>query len=215
MAKLLQSVKMADILPPNLLGDENVQAIAEAIDAEMQLLIADINQGLHLPRLNELVEAVVALLAWQWHVDFYDSTLPIAKKRELVRQSIAWHRRKGTPGVVQEMVSTVLSSGVVSEWFEYGGDPYKFKVETDEIITDETVYDRLFSLVFAVKNERSWLESVTVRRTWSGAVYFGAAQVFGKNLTLYPVAFTMEAVTGPTYFGSALHSGKILSLEVS
>lgn len=213
MAKTLQTVKMADILPPNLMNDADIRAIAAAIDEEMQLLINDIKQCLHLPRLDELPEEVVDLLAWQWHVDFYESTLPIAKKRELVRKSIAWHRRKGTPGVVQEVVSAVLSNGVVSEWFEYGGDPYHFKVETDEIVTDQTVYDRLIKLVMAVKNVRSWLESVTVRRTWSGAVHAGGVLCSGKTISISPPVFSLNGVAQSMNSGGAIYSGRIITVE--
>jgi phage tail P2-like protein len=213
MADTLQSVKLVDLIPPNLRSDPQVQAAAEALEAELRAATEAIIEALHLPRLNELPESVVDLLAAQWHVDFYEPALPIAKKRALVRRSIVWHRRKGTPGVVQEMVSAVLSSGVVSEWFEYGGDPYKFKVETDEIITDETVYDRLLSLVRAVKNVRSWLESATIRRTWTGTNYAGGAFGFSKKFTITPPVFALSGVRQVSAFGGVVYSGKFITVQ--
>ncbi len=211
----ITAIRLIDLVPPSIRDDPEVQAAAAALEGELQAVTAAIPSVLLISRIDELPEDVIDLLAWQWHVDFYEPTLPLAKKRALVRQSIPWHRRKGTSGAVQEMVSTVFSAGVVTEWFEYGGQPYHFRVETEAVITDTTLYDRLVKVIDAAKNVRSWLESVTIRRTWSGTIFFGSAQHFGRTLTLYPVAFTMGAVSGPERFGGALHSGKILSLEVS
>ncbi|MDT8901821.1 phage tail protein I [Anaeroselena agilis] len=215
MGKTIFDVNWIDLIPASISGDANVKAISAAVSPQLQEVSAAIAECVLLARIDELDEQVLDLLAWQWHVDFYDLSLTLAKKRNLVRTAIKWHRKKGTKAAVQAMVSTVFSNGIVTEWFEYGGEPYYFRVETDEIISEAAAYDRLVKVIEAAKNKRSWLESVIVRRTWSGTTYFGAAQVFGKTLTLYPVAFTMETVTGPAYFGCAMHSGKLLSLEVS
>ncbi|TGV01264.1 phage tail protein I, partial [Mesorhizobium sp. M00.F.Ca.ET.186.01.1.1] len=128
----IYSVSLADILPENLKADPQVQALAEAITPELQVIAQAINECLLLPRLDELPEDIVDLLAWQYHVDFYDSSLPLEKKRELVKQANTTHRYKGTPWAIDKVVSTAFDEAVVSEWFEYGGEPGYFKVTTTD-----------------------------------------------------------------------------------
>lgn len=212
----MQNIRNFDLLslvPLSLRSDPQVQAAAAALNQELQAVSAAIDEIMVIAKLDRLPEGVIDHLAWQWHVDFYDEELPLATKRALVKSAIAWHRRKGTPAVVQEMVSTVLSNGVVSEWFDYGGQPYRFRVETDEVVHDQSVYDRLVQLVEAVKNVRSWLDTITIRRTWSGVVYFGSSLHGGKTITIGPVQFKGENESIAVYFGSGLLSGKITTIQ--
>lgn len=101
----------------------------------------------------------------------------------------------------------------VHEWFDYGGEPYYFKVTTETVISGTTVLAELVEMINAVKNVRSWMEGIIINRTWSGNMYFGSALVSGKTLVLSPVKFTMGTVAGNAYFGGALHIGKTLILE--
>ena len=89
MSKELQHTSLLDILPQNLLRDEQIKAAAQALDAELQKITAATKEALLLPRLDELPEAVIDLLAWQWHVDFYEPNMSLETKRQLVRESIA------------------------------------------------------------------------------------------------------------------------------
>ena len=52
-------------------------------------------------------ESVIDHLAYQLHVDDYDSGLPIETKREMVKNSIDIHRHKGTPYAVEKAVQTI------------------------------------------------------------------------------------------------------------
>jgi len=129
MIKELKTLSLVDILPDNLLADEKIYASAKALDKELELVTEDCKQVMHLPRIDELPEPVVDLLAWQWHVDFYEAGMDLPTKRRMVKQSIAWHRRKGTPSAVKDAVTTVFGEAHIFEWFNYGGEPYHFKID--------------------------------------------------------------------------------------
>lgn len=129
----IYNISLLDLIPDSLKHDSNVRAICEALTPEVQAVANDIQQCVLLPRIGELPEKVQELLARQLHVDFYDGELSLETKRELVKNSVRWHKRKGTPGAVEELVSTVFGEGTVEEWFEYGGEPYYFKVKTPNI----------------------------------------------------------------------------------
>ena len=161
MSKDLKSVSLLDILPPNLLADKQLYAAARALDDELQKITVATRNALLLPRLDELSEEVIDLLAWQWHVDFYEPVgMDIETKRKLIKNSIAWHRIKGTPAAVEQVVSAVFDTSHVQEWFEYGGKPYHFKVITEDVTTDPNVLARMRRAINAAKNTRSWLETI-------------------------------------------------------
>ena len=101
MIKDLQSLSLMDILPDSILADKKVAAAAQALDAELQAVTQAAVETMHIPRIDILPEAVIDLLAWQWHVDFYEPLgMDIDTKRRLIKESIAWHRIKGTPAAI-------------------------------------------------------------------------------------------------------------------
>lgn len=161
MIRELQSLSLLDILPANLLEDKKVAAAAQALDAELQAVTRATVETMHLPRLEVLPEAVIDLLAWQWHVDFYEPIgMDIETKRKLVKESIAWHRIKGTPAAVAQLVSAVFGPSWTKEWFEYGGKPYHFRVVTENVTTDKAQLKLMYDAIYAAKNVRSVLDNI-------------------------------------------------------
>ncbi len=55
------------------------------------------------------------------HVDFYDSSLSLEVKKQMVKNSLKWHRIKGTSAAVSDVVKTVFGRSWIEEWFEYSG----------------------------------------------------------------------------------------------
>ena len=201
----LYKTKLVDLIPDSIRSDPGVQAAAEALDNELQAVSLAINETMLLSRLDELPDTVMDLLAWQWHVDFYEDTLPIEKKRNLVRQAIAWHKRKGTPGIVQEMVSAVFAGGYVTEWWEYDGQPYHFRVEATDVVQDGAAFERLARLINAAKNTRSWLDSIRIKRSISTNILIGSARHILIKHTISPATGIQPAAPGILFFGTVKH----------
>ncbi|GHV50458.1 hypothetical protein FACS1894216_02700 [Synergistales bacterium] len=126
----LNNLELLQILPSSVSGDKNARAVAKALDPEIQSVSRDIREALIVSRIDELSEPVLDLLAWQWHVDFYEpDKLPVQLKRALVKNSIAWHRKKGTLWAVKQVLLDLGLEPEIREWFEIGTAPYTFSVE--------------------------------------------------------------------------------------
>ena len=205
MSKDLQSISLLDILPQNLLADAQIYAAARALDDELQKVTEATRDTLILPRIDELSETVIDLLAWQWHVDFYEPSMSIDTKRRLVCESIAQHRIKGTKAAVEKMVQTVFKEGVVSEWFEYGGEPYHFRIDlltAPNITQDDTA--RLLAVVNAAKNVRSWLDELRFRRETHNTAYLAAAPSIHTTYEIRPAEITDATAEARRYIGAAV-----------
>lgn len=205
MSKDLQSVSLIDVLPPNLLADKQIYAAARALDDELQKITAATRNALLLPRLDELSEEVIDLLAWQWHVDFYEPSMSIETKRQLVCESIAWHRIKGTKAAVEKMAQTVFKGGVVTEWFEYGGEPYHFRIDVLNApnMTEEN-RGRLLAVVNASKNTRSWLDELRFRREAQNDMYYASAPTIHTTYEIRPAEITDATAEVRQYIGAAV-----------
>ena len=166
-----------ELLPPSLARDENLKALTKALDKEIQKIEKQIPKVLLLPRIDQIEdEELLDLLAWQFHIEGYELARNIEEKRKLIKKAIELHRHKGTPYAIKQVLKALGLEGRVKEWFEYGSEPYKFKIElgtADGEITPQ-LRDKLLKLIEEYKNTRSHLEEIILYYLAKGNVFISA-----------------------------------------
>ncbi len=171
---------LKEIAPPNLLNDPIIKAILESTDPQLQKVKEQIINVIIYPRIDEIEdESLLDLLAWQFHVEGYELAQTIEEQRNLVKNAIELHRYKGTKYAVEGVLKLLNLPGEIQEWFEYDGEPYRFKVEVSSPsrqITPE-LRDRLIQLINEYKNERSWLDEILLSYLAEGKLQIAAAQL--------------------------------------
>lgn len=205
----LKKLSFVDILPPNLASDETLRAAALALDGELQAVTELTRLVVLLARLDELDDATVDMLAKQFKVDFYDAGTELTSKRELVRRSIAWHRTKGTPGAVQSVVDILLDGATVSEYWEYDGKPYHFKVGgiTGPLVDGNTIL-KVGKAIQVAKNTRSHLDSIGFDRKLTRTLHVGSAIQVNKTIVIKPMPPADVVINTALHVGSAIQVNK-------
>ena len=171
------------LLPPSIADDFKIQAFAEAFEKQFEQIYSLTEIPCILPRIDELPEEVLDLLAWQFHVEGWELASSVEEKRALLKRAIELHKYKGTKWALLEVLRALNLSGEIKEWFEYEGDPYKFKVFVNSI-SEEELYKKLIDLINQYKNERSWLDAVGLHNEIEDNVYVGSALKTGRTYTV-------------------------------
>lgn len=174
------------LLPPNQSKLEAALANAAGLANQPQRLAELWNADACPP-------ALLPWLAWALHVDQWDSTETDAQKREAIRTSVAIHRKKGTLWALKKALSTLGLSARISEWFDYGGEPYHFRVDMQlqERGIDDATFDAMVELVDEFKNARSHLDHLNITMANRSTVpAIAAATLCGELATVYPYALT-------------------------
>ena len=166
--------QLTDILPGNLTGKAEVKALSYALQQGTRLLYAYSQKASIYARIDEQPENVLDLMAAELRTQYYDETLDIETKRELVKNTIVWHMTAGTPEAVEDLVATIFGEGTVEEWFEYGGRPYRFRITTNAAMTPETNME-FISMLQKVKNTRSHLDAITIHRNIEQDIFAGVS----------------------------------------
>lgn len=203
------------LLPPPLASDERFSVLAN-IAAER---FAQIDLTALLVYLVDIVDAsALPSLAGQFHVQRLEGWLFAAneqEKRELIKQAIELHKYKGTPWAVRRVLEILSLPGTISEWFEYGGKAYFFKVEIELINQgmDENLFNNLVDLIHEYKNVRSKLEALIVWIINQSAIpVIGSALYGGEITTVLPFQVLEVQQTKPIYFGTGQWSLEIISI---
>lgn len=156
--------QMSDLLGPNYRSDPEVIALSHAIQAGMQVLLKYKDRALIFASIDSMQEDALDLLATELRTQYYDTSYDISIKRELVKQAVRWFQIAGTKAAVEELARSIFGECEVNEWFEYGGDPYYFRIITNAPASADDVA-RFNVLLEKVKNLRSHIESVSILRS--------------------------------------------------
>jgi len=146
------------LLPYSLKQDPVLVAMFEAVVIQLHEAYEEAEALSNLVDVDKIPERLLDLLAYENHVDFYDSDLTVEQKRELVKKSFSWHRKKGTRWAVEQILHIFFKDVDLYEWFEYDGTPYRFSVEVSVKENSRESYQKVKKMIESTKNKRSLLE---------------------------------------------------------
>ncbi len=147
--------------------------------------------------IDNLPEEILDILAKDMKIDWYDCEYSLFEKRQIIKDCWYVHRRLGTKGAVEKAISSVFLGSKVSEWFEYGGEPYHFKLLIDATYenTSSSKYKSVLNKVSIYKNLRSVLDGVEYAVTPDGycRIYGGVGFAgIEMNITTEVSVYGME-----------------------
>lgn len=174
-------------LPEVLRNDENMLALASSISNILSARVSEIDSLRIYTRIDELPEDLLDILAYDLKVDWYDYGYPISVKRDLIKNSVKVHMMMGTKFAVETGIRSLYPNSDLEEWFEYGGDPYYFRIVLDVTNSQVTaVYSDIIKSVNMYKSLRSKIED-------------------GENGIVFRASSTMQIQTQTGYY--KFHSG--------
>jgi P2-related tail formation protein len=171
----LYDSNITDILPEPFLEDQNVIALGYAIRQGVRRLIEYCQNISVYAVIDNAPDNVLDMLAVELNTQYYEDTMDIETKRKLVANTLIWFMRAGTPAAVEELVAAVFGEGEVKEWFEYGDDPYYFKILTNALMTPD-MNTQFSSMLNMVKNARSRIRAIEIHREIEQPFFSGVGQ---------------------------------------
>ncbi|MEI6856799.1 phage tail protein I [Psychrilyobacter sp.] len=168
-------IKIADIsllrlLPNFLQEDKEIKFLIQVIQEELDLINTKENDLFLYGDFKILDEPILDELAYQWRVEGYEQTLPKDIKADLVETAYIVRKTKGTRYAVEKTIKNIHGDFELLEWYQYGGDPYHFKVVGETAPTGEKL-EKLYKSINITKNERSSLDGIIVSSQWEGTNY--------------------------------------------
>lgn len=171
-------------LPVSLREDPKMVALAEAVSAALVRSREEIDRVSIYPSIDQLDEALLDILAHDFKVDWWDGDYSPEEKRRTLKSSWQVHKILGTKAAVEIAIRAVYPAAQVKEWFEYGGEPYHFKLNINIANdgADTQKQRRVLNRLEYCKNLRSHLDGITYSaqgapaRAHAGGAFLGSRQ---------------------------------------
>lgn len=180
---------MADerLIPAGIRDDSNL-AFNELID---RMGTVDLTPLL-IYLVDEVEAAALPHLAEQFDVTGYKGWIQATsegERRALIKSAIAKHYYKGTPYAIKKVLSDISIDASVVEWWQYGADPYHFKVAVELYAqsADAAKIDMIDKLIQEYKNVRSKLDTIEINYTLDSKVPVAGLSInSGEIINVFP-----------------------------
>lgn len=176
--------QIIDILPNNLI-DADVTAVSYALNNAIRKIIQYSKRICIYCNIDCLSENIVDYLAAELRTQYYDETFSLDVKRALVKNTIVWYFKSGTPAAVDELVNIAFGTGEVKEWFDINEEsisPGEFDIITDSEITEDNVV-LLSKMIDNIKNVRSHLRKLSLMREIEDSFFVSSENIFVPHIT--------------------------------
>lgn len=161
MSKLLDT-DYQKIFPENLKKYKNLRTLAIEFEKNIKEIISEVSKLAIYKNLEQQSDEVLSELAYQYTIDNWKETLTKEIKIKLIKNAYWAHAKKGTKAAITENLKKLNYPLEVQEWYEYNGEPFTFKITTNNLNTNTNWIDELVYILEKYKNCRSILDTVEI-----------------------------------------------------
>lgn len=127
----------------DLFPDQSVetQCLSYALYVAMQRIKKYTERLVFRNNLDNLPEDILDYLAYERSLPFYDGSMDLQTKRNLIQSSFLSCQNRGTVQMVEDLIQNIFQTGTVVEWFDFPESeqtPGLFDVEVDETSREQT-----------------------------------------------------------------------------
>lgn len=157
----MMNIRIKDFVPQFIMNDKNGRAMAKAIETGLKCFLKVVQEGVDTwGNVDRMPEWRLDEMAWELNC-LYDHTATISQKRNWIRYAIPMYRIWGTPNAICSYLEGFFDAIDIEENWEYGGEPYHFRVTVEgEWTAENEAWAR--RAIQTAKNVRSVLDSLRI-----------------------------------------------------
>ena len=158
----LRGSRFTDIMPENLASQLETQAFAYATGRQIEKLCSYADGVRIYAAVEDMPEKILDVLAVELRTPAYNQKFHIETKRALVKETLPFYARLGTPTACNQIVEIIFKKGRIEEWFEYDGDPHHFRVGVEGVRFGLKDFLEFRKILESVQRRSSWLDEIII-----------------------------------------------------
>lgn len=127
----LSEKNLLSTFPIALREDGSWWALAQVIAHALAKRSEEAERARIYPAIDTLPEQVLDILARDFKVEWWSDSYTVEEKRRTLKGAWAVYRQMGTKAAVETAIRAIYPKTSVEEWFDYGGEPYHFRINLD------------------------------------------------------------------------------------
>lgn len=149
------------IYPQNLRKYKNLEGLSLVLEKELKKnIISKVSKLAIIKNLELQDDNVLNELAHQFQIENWDDNFSKEMKIGLIKIAYWAHSKKGTRGVIEKELANLGYNLKLEEWWEYQGNPFTFRIKTEDVVKNENWINSIVKKINKVKNVRSHLDII-------------------------------------------------------
>jgi P2-related tail formation protein len=180
----LSDGELLDLLPSQLKNDTDMVCLSHALKCAVEMLLKYERGTMTQNFIDSLPEQILDVLAVELRSPYYTQGMDIEVKRKIIKYTLVWHTKAGTPSAVSEMIAVVFGVGEAVEWFNFTeGEktPGYFDIVTSARMTEDIV-EYFMTVIERVKNERSHIRRILIEREMGMHEYTASGTISSPDI---------------------------------
>lgn len=149
-------------LPPNFQTIEN-KAMGYAVDRQMKKLMQFMRKVSVWSDLDHVDPKYYDYLAASLRAPYYSSEYDDEMRLEILKKTLQIYMFSGTVLAEEELLKRIFTDAVFVPWYEYGGEPFHFKIATPTEPSEEMIR-KFLTILQRVKAQRSILDGIDTKK---------------------------------------------------
>lgn len=176
---------MMRVFPAVLGTDKQMQTLGDGAAERLDAHMAQLDRCEIYNRIDQLPEELLDILAKDLKVDWYDANYALEEKRRIIKGCFRVHRMKGTKAGVEEGLRAVYPDTVVQAWWEYGGEPYHFRLLINSTFeqVNQAKHEKIMERLGYYKSLRDVLDEIEYRDAGAVATAYVVTACVGCEMT--------------------------------
>lgn len=156
----ISSSNFIQLLPSFMKQDGANIGLSAGVDEATALLDKRIKLLSTWDRIDSMNKEELDLLAEELHISWYDVDATIDIKRNIIKTSDLVHAKLGTNWAALMVIETYFGESSIIEWYDYGGQPGHFKIQTLNQSILNTKASKFMKVLNAVKRQSAYLDAI-------------------------------------------------------
>lgn len=170
----LRDAAITDGLPDVAAKEPWCVALGYAMQRQIQKILYYADLAHTYSAVDSLPDRLLDILAAELRTPQYSESYPLETKRSMVKGTLAYYATAGTKAALEAVCRDIFGSAEALEWYEYGGTPGYFRIQTDNpSVTDENVRE-FIAVAEGVKRLSAWLDGIELVLTARQEIFAGS-----------------------------------------
>lgn len=204
MRMKLSELEFIRLLPQFMREDAAVKGLSIGLDIIIPQLSESIKFLTTWDQIDNLSEAELDELAWELNILWYEVDADITVKRDVIKNSDKVYQHLGTKWAVENVVTSYFGNGCIKEWYEYDGEPGRFRVHSSNPVITGKKLSSFLNLLNKVKRASAKLEAVYIDLESQGAITYGICSEMSGKMDVWPLVAREIKTAGKAAVSSVL-----------
>lgn len=179
----LEDVNFIELLPAFMKNDGACIGLSEGVDKISSELARRVKLLTTWNQIDNMKSQELDLLAEELHISWYDKTAAVEVKRNIIKQSDMVHAKLGTNWAALQVITEYFGESKIMEWYEYGGEPGHFKIETMNQSVLSSKANAFMQILDKVKRKSAHLDTIELISDGQCNIYVSVASVVSEIVT--------------------------------